>query len=241
MHFFRRSKIYLDAFTCRQEVIEYAPVVNASKVIPDWWKQLPKVLSSGTFFPQPTMKTCVGMYDYYNKSIVLPLWCDLQINCGNNGAYNWQFSDGASKAEPHTSNQFHGFVDDTKYVNLKLCSPWSFKTKTSLDWLVTDPAYNRQEHKNYFLAQGLLNFKHQVATNLQLFLDISTPKNYVIPFGTTFLFTPLTDKKVVVRRHLVTELEFNRTRDAGSSFITFTNNYQERKAISICPYKDKTK
>jgi hypothetical protein len=187
------------------------------------------------------MKTCVGMYDYYNKSIVLPLWCDLQIKCDNNGAYCWQFSDGVSKAETHDPKQFHGFVDSTKYGHLKLCSPWSFKTKTSLDWLVTDPIYNRQEHKNYFLTQGLLNFKHQSTTNLQLFLDISTAKSYLIPFGSTFLFTPLTDKKVVVRRHLVTELEYNRATSKVSGAITFINNYTKRKSISVCPYKDETK
>ena len=241
MHFFRSSKIYLDAFTCRQEVIEYAPVVNASKAMPDWWRQLPKAHVPNSFFPHSTMKTCVGMHDYYSKSIVLPLWCDLQIKCDGNGAYQWQFSDNISKAETHTSEQFHGFVDSTKYGNLKLCSPWSFKTKTSLDWLVTDPAYNRQEHKNYFLAQGLLNFKHQPTTNLQLFLDISTAKSYLIPFRSTFLFTPLTDKKVVVRRHLVTELEYNRTTSKALAFITFINNYKKRKSIPVCPYKDRTK
>ena len=241
MHFFRRSKIYLDAFTCRQEVIEYAPVVNASKVIPDWWKQLPKDTNSGLFFPHTTMKTCVGMQDYYNKSIVLPLWCDLQIKCEGNGTYHWQFSDNISGAESHTPKQFHGFVDDTEYGQLKLLSPWFFKTKADIDWLVTDPAYNRQEHKNYFLAQGLLNFKHQIATNLQLFLDVSNTKNYLIPFGSTFLFTPLTDKKVIVRRHLVTELEYARAINKSAAFITFINNYKKRKSIPVCPYKDETK
>ena len=64
MHFFKRSEVHLDCFTYRTDVIEYAPVVNAIEVIPDWWRELPKSIIDN-FSPAPTMKTCVGMSDYY--------------------------------------------------------------------------------------------------------------------------------------------------------------------------------
>jgi len=60
MHFFRSSKIHLDCFTARIDVIEKAPVVNAIEVIPDWWRKLPKeAYINNNFYPMPTMKTCV--------------------------------------------------------------------------------------------------------------------------------------------------------------------------------------
>ena len=105
MHFFTQPKIHLDAFTDLRYVVENAPVVNGIEAIPHWWKSLPKDTGQ-FFFPTPTMKTCIGMHDYYRKSICMPLWSDLCVSVGQNGTYNWQFSDSRSKAEIHAPQQY---------------------------------------------------------------------------------------------------------------------------------------
>jgi hypothetical protein len=136
--FFIKPKIHIDCFTSRREVIEYAPVVNAIEVIPDWWKDLPKERTDGNyFFPRPTMKTCVGMYDYYARSIAMPLWSDLAVNITDKENYEWQFSDGTTESAPHNKNEYTGLLGSSNYGQLKIISPWLFYTKDSITWLVS--------------------------------------------------------------------------------------------------------
>lgn len=242
MHFFRRPEIHLDCFTNRRDVIEYAPVVNAIEVIPEWWKSLPKsyVDPGDGFSPSGTMKTCVGMYNYYNKSIAMPLWSDLCIKVSPNKTYAWQFSDLLTTAVVHPSPQYSGFLEGSGYGHLKIESPWNFNTKSDVDWLMTAPVYNLNTFRDFTQAQGLLNFHRQLGTNIQLFVDTNTPRVYTIPFRTIFLFTPMTDKKVVIHRHLISDGEFA-SQGRRATAITFINKYVTQAKIPKCPYKDKTK
>lgn len=239
MHFFRRSKIHLDTFTCRKDVIEYAPVVNAIEVIPEWWKKLPKkVFIDGSTFPLPTMKTCIGMSSYYKNSVALPLWSELCIEA-NQDNYAWQFSDRKSVAHMHDPYQYDGFLGKN-YGHLKLESPWVFETKSDIDWLLTDAIYNKTELVNYAIPPGLLNFSKQNNTNIQLFINLTNNHSFTIPLHTPVLFTPLSDKKVVVHRHLISPEEFTRKRQMSSQ-ITFINAYGVSQKVVKCPYKDATK
>lgn len=241
MHFFRRSKIHLDCFTARRDVIEYAPVVNGMEVIPDWWKALPKqYVVPGFFNPAPTMKTCVGMYDYYNNSVAMPLWSDLCIRVNENKSWAWQFSNMTSTADTHNIAEFNGFVAPDGYGHIKLVSPWAFSTKENINWLVTQPIYGRHEFTNYTVAQGLLNFSKQTATHIQLFVDLQKEQVFTMPHRTPFLLTPLSDKEVVIHRELVTDEIFNSIKQK-SSMITFINKYKKSKKIALCPYKDNIK
>jgi hypothetical protein len=241
MHFFIRPKIHIDAFTYRRDVIEYAPIVNGIEAIPEWWKKLPKTApnSIDDFFPSATMKTCVGMRDYYHKSIAMPLWSDIYIDVLND-TYRWQFADERSNAVAHPEVQFNGFLNRSEYGNLKIKSPWLLVTKSDLNWIQTQPIYNREELKNYSMAQGLLNFKLQHTANIQMFLDLSTDRQFVIPFNSVFLFTPLSDKKVVVHRHLITQEQFNSKEDL-SAVSTRVNKYNLHNKLPKCPYKDNIK
>jgi hypothetical protein len=236
MHFFVKSKIHLDAFTNLRYVIEHAPVTNGIEAIPTWWKNLPKS-SGGTFFPTPTMKTCVGMHDYYNKSICMPLWSDVCISIEQDGSYKWQFSDFISTAEVHSPVQYKGFLPTNEYGHLKLRSPWLFYTKSDVSWVATNPIYNRLGFEDYTFAQGLLNFNRQHSTNIQLFLNVSRPRTFTIPFGSVFLFTPMSDKKVVLHRHLIGDQEFKSKSSFGAA-TKFINRYKHHQSTPKCPYKD---
>ena len=241
MHFFKRSKIHLDCFTFRRDVIEYAPVVNGIQAIPDWWKKLPKeVQVNGNIFPIATMKTCVGLYDYYNKSIAMPLWSDLCISIRSRNEYSWQFSDKITTALVHSKEQYAGVLQDSNFGHLKLESPWLFNTKSDINWILSDPIYNQKCFTNYVVAQGVLNFSRQSLTNLQLFINTTTPQNFTIPFGSVFLYTPMSDKKVVLHRHLISEEQY-KSKVTMSRTTTFISKYKAQQKIIKCPYKDETK
>lgn len=240
MHFFRRSKIHLDCFTSRKGVIETAPVVNGMEAIPEWWRKLPKhSYSQFRFYPEPTMKTCSGVIDYYNNSVAMPLWTELAIK-SSNGDFSWQFADKLTEAISHAHSQYEGFLNNSLYSHLKIISPWLFDTKSDVNWLLTDPVYNHVGFSGYVLAQGVVNFHRQPVTNLQFFIDKGIPDTFIVPFGSVFLFTPMSDKKVVVHRHLITEAEFKR-RESVTAPITFINKYKNQQKILKCPYKDNTK
>jgi len=238
--FFKRSTIHLNAFTWRRDVIEYAPVINAIEVIPDWWKNLPKqTLSNDGFSPMATMKTCLGMYDYYSKSVALPLWSDLCVNVKDKN-YNWQFSDGVSRAFAHPSQQYAGYRAAERYGHLKIESPWLFSVDQNVDWLITAPVYNSAEFGDYVLAQGLLNFSRHNDTNLQLFIDLKDNRTFFIPAKSVFMLTPLSDKKVVINRHLITREQYHSKLDLARA-TTFINKHKAHEKATKCPYTDNIK
>ena len=242
MHFFRRSKIHIDCFTNRREVIEFAPIVNGIEVIPEWWKALPKsaISPSDGFSPTPTMKTCVGMYDYYNKSLAMPLWSDLSVCVYENHEISWQFSDFVSRAGSHSYEQYDGVLPKSNFRHFKIDSPWLISTKSDINWLVSDPIYNHENFTDYVLAQGIVNFSKQNASSLQFFLNTKEPKVFTIPFRSMFLFTPMTTKKVVIHRHLVSNETFI-SKQVLTNPISFINKYKTYQKIPKCPYKDNIK
>jgi hypothetical protein len=211
------------------------------EAIPEWWKKLPKAAphTVDDFFPSATMKTCVGMQDYYYKSIAMPLWSDIYFEVSD-GAYKWQFADERSNAAIHSESQFNGFLNSSEYGHVKIVSPWLLSTKSDLNWIQTQPIYNREELKNYSLAQGLLNFKRQHSAHIQLFLNLSPSRQFVIPFNSIFLFTPLSDKKIVVHRHLITKEQFS-SKEELSMVSTRVNKYHLHNKLTKCPYKDNIK
>ena len=238
--FFKKPTIHLDAFTARKDVIEYAPVVNGIEKIPAWWKELPKsYVRKNSFFPIPTMKGCVGLSSYYSKSIAMPMWSDLSVNVLENGAYQWQFSDSISTADVHDEEQFTG-LGISGYGHIKLVSPWRFKTKQDLNWVSTCPIYNLHNNNDFIFAQGLLNFKHQATTNVQMFLNTQNPRTFLIPFNTVFMFTPMSESNVVIHRHLISNDEYNLISQT-SMLNTFVGKYNLHNRLPQCPYKDKTK
>jgi hypothetical protein len=233
--FFKKPVIHLDAFTARRDVIEYAPVVNGIDKIPTWWKNLPKsYVVPGTFSPQSTMKSCAGLTNYYNKSIAMPLWSDLAINVSSKDNYQWQFADEMSSATTHDATQFSGF-NTSGYGHLKIYNPWLFETKHDIEWMLSCPIYSLNSHNEFIFPQGLLNFKRQRAANIQLFLNVNQPKSFVIPFDTVFLLTPLSDSKVVIHRHLLTEEQY-KSKSQSDIRSTFINKYQLHNRIEKCPF-----
>lgn len=240
MHFFKKPEIHLDCFTYRRDVIEYAPVVNGIEKIPEWWKALPKsFVHESSFYPTATMKGCVGMYNYYHKSVAMPMWSDLCINVPVKNQYQWQFSDGVSSADIHGEQQFTGLSVDG-FSNIKIKSPWLFKTKLAVDWLLSCPMYSLQNQSNFIFPNGILDFKTQSTTHIQLFINTQQPGTFTIPFDTLFLFTPISDAKVTIHRHLVTMPEYVSMTELATQ-NTFLGKYRLHKRIQKCPYKDKTK
>lgn len=242
---FPQKKIVLDCFTDNSSVIELAPVLPAVKLIPDWWKNLPQsMFDEETLNGVTTMKNCVGMVDYYAKSIAIPMWCDVSIKINKNKTYNWQFADRISKAEVHNiEEQAKGFLPE--HGHLKLVSPWLFKTKENINWVWSHPTYNYANNADITSLPAISNYYHQNGSNINMMINLNSAKTIVIPHLTPVaLLTPMSDRKVEVVRHLVSTEEFQKITNRNTT-ITFINKYKKiiktKKQLGNCPFHSRFK
>jgi hypothetical protein len=237
---FSKKKIVLDCFTKEEHVINYAPIDYAIKHMPDWWKNLPPtVLNDDGFSPRATTKKCIGISDYYKYSIVLPLWSDLSIRIAENKSYEWHFSDGETNAIVHDmANQATGFL--SSYGHMKIVSPWAFKTKEDIKWVWTHPTYSFKDSSDITSLPAIIDYKYQTGTNINIMLNLNSPKTILIPHGQPLAhMVPMSDRKVEIVRHLVSEKEFRSIQSINRN-ITFIDKYQSIKQktekFSRCPF-----
>ena len=233
---FPKKKIVLDCFTSKPYVIEHAPINYAIKNIPDWWKDLPASYRDG-HQPRLTMKSCVGMVDYYVKSIAIPLWCDLSISVDADKVYSWHFSDDITTAQIHPINtQATNFLND--YGHMKILTPWLFKSEKNVDWVWSHPSYNYSNSNNVVSLPGISNFYYQHNTNINMMVHLDQEKSFLMPYGEPLaLLTPMSDRKVEIVRHLVSEQEYFSIYQRASA-ITFVDKYKSmlKNKFGSCPY-----
>jgi hypothetical protein len=238
---FPKSKITLDCFTTNETIIKTAPVDFATKHFPEWWKNLPSEYVDG-FFSRPTMKNCAGMNDLYGYSIAIPLWSDFALHTNNN-QFEWQFSDKKTNVGNHNiQKQANGFLP-SNYSHLKIISPWNFKCKKDINWMWNTPFYNFSQYPDIVIPNAIINFKHQIKTNINFLFRSDEDKTILLKQGTPLvLLTPLTDKKIEIVRHLIDEKEFQNQKRTN---IAFTNVYKkiikQTQKFSSCPFKNHTK
>jgi len=241
---FPKKKLVLDCFTHHEYIAKTAPILPAIKVIPDWWRGLPSSFYEESFHPFPTMKNCVGMIEYYKKSIVIPMWSELAVSIEPNGMYRWQFSDGTTEAKPHDiTKQATGFLND--YAHLKISSPWLLRTKEDISWVWSHPTYSYPKSHNIVSLPAIVKYNTQFSTNINILISRKEQGIITIPQGQPMVFmTPMSDKKVEIVRHVISKEEWD-TKNAISNSISFIDKYRvgikKAEQFSDCPFHNHTK
>jgi hypothetical protein len=207
----KKTEVIVDCFTYSSFAYDYAKIDYAVKFIPDWWKETPKVFNG-----EATIRNCKGLIDFYKNGLILPSWFEMELNVlrkGDPERFRWIASnqDVASHGS-HSSNQFLGFAEDDG-VNLKIQSPWFLKTKEKINFVWSQPTWNLKK----FLPQvtvlpATVNFYEQHETHINLFLqnDIHEKKFLIEPKTPLVIMHPMTDKKIKLNHHYVTEKETER-------------------------------
>lgn len=222
--FHRTSKIYLDCFTHKNHVLEMTPIISASKAVPDWWKKLDKgkLTYNWEVAQSPrntlTMKSCYGFLELYKRGVVIENWCDFRLRIMDHG-FQYMYSD-SPPPEEHSRHQIgEGFRN---YHHLKLSSPWIFKEKTGVKFHF-GPAQWSLEDYDFRVVPGVVDYRVNGYTNV----NIMIPKvekdqivEYGIPVGQPLVhIIPLSDKKIVVKNHLISKTEYdNMFRHSASLF-----------------------
>lgn len=235
MFFFKKKQLHVDFFTCRSEVYDYASIDQASKFIPRWWRDLPKLSKGETSF---NMRYCSGFNDLYKRGVIIPLWSDLNVVIGPQGTTGgaYQYSDMTSKADYHPQEQRGDFASDS--IHLKLINPWVARCSEDVPWISIGTQYNQQSLSDYALVNGILEFKYQYGININLmFARHAAERSILIEHGTPLMqLIPLDGRKVVHHNHLVSADEMAKI-TRNSTPITFQANYY--RVMQLMKMKEK--
>jgi hypothetical protein len=139
------------------------------------------------------------------------MWSDLTVYVepAMRDGYAWKFADNRSKVTHHDEFQRGDFMPSEHFQHIKLGSPWHLKCKEDINFLFFDPFWPSYEGEEVaIIPPGLLSFQHQQGTNVNMFIRKlpDEARTVEIKFNTPLVFlTPLTERKVVLRHHLVSQ------------------------------------
>ena len=211
MFFIKKKEFVLDCFTYLPYVYDYAKINQANKYLPDWWKNTPAANGNN-----PTIKHCAGLSDFFKTGVVIPSWFEMELTIrqlGGDQRCAWEASNTDVNTESsHTPDQFAEFAHEDGN-NLKLTSPWLFKTKEDINFTWTQPTWNmRKLLNNVTVLPAVVNFKYQHITNINLFVinKDNTETCKIPPLMPLAILHPLTEKKVIIKNHLVSKDEWER-------------------------------
>lgn len=237
--FFKKKKVVLDCFTFREYVHTYAKIDHGSNFYPDWWKK-----SANDFDGYVTIKYCSALTNFYNKGIVIPSWFSLKLNVESlsEKRYSWNSSNDFFKNISHRNGQFDRFCLGDGF-NFKIQSPWRFKTKRKVHFVWSDPIWsNRENLFNYSALPGVIEFRNQCGTNINLFLKYGDkPKSiYIEPLQPLVMLHAMSEEDIEIKNHLVSEKEWNNINgyremlflnDAIENYVNLLNYRKHRQKI----------
>lgn len=209
--FHRKKRITVDCFTALSPAFEYTPIVRASKTIPDWWKNLPKVGplkdDNGMFRIDNNMRRCYGFLELYKRGAIIEAWSDnhLEINPDN---YRFHVTIG-DKPTWHEREQFQGAFNN--YHHVKLMSPWHLRDKTGMPFMFMGAEWNNE--LPYKVLPGIVEYQNVSGTHINLMVPKYTSSyDMDIKMGTPLVhIIPLRDDvHVDFKCHLLTQDELQR-------------------------------
>lgn len=243
------DEIVLNCYTYLPYAYEYAQIDFAINYAPPWWKKMP---SYSVDTDKATLKSCVAVLDYFKKGIVIPSWFEMDVNVNektNDLWYTWIASNpDVATDNSHTPDQIPGFANkDGK--NIKITSPWKFTTEEEIYFSWTEPSWHLRDLLSYItVLPAVINFKFQNSTEVNLFvINKDAPEKFTIPALTPLVILhPLTEKKIIIKNHLITKTEWDNMLGAQALVLKRSPSdptYKRRKKIAVekgegtCPFK----
>ena len=188
------------------------------KLLPEWFKTIDRTQES------PTLTTCPGFVELFKKSISIPLWSDINITYKQDQIINVQMPGigpvTSEFVQIHTPNQWgDGFQDS---LHIKLMNPWHVTSNISTPFLMHDAVWHKRSISDYNVLSGVIEFKYQHASHINIMLPKSTKeKTLELKAGTIIAhLTPLVDTKLSIESKLVSHEEWRGLINYISSFKT---------------------
>lgn len=214
MFFFCKPKtIVLDVFTTDQHLIDMLPPDYADKFKPSWWNDIEDYtdyIGPGIAIQGNTMKRCVGFKNYYSdRAIVVPLWASFILEYATDGSRHVVSNPDYGMEFQKPTQRGSKYVND--YHHFKLSSPWKFKEKSGINFLFSQAFYNFKDPAELILPPAVLNYRHQHGVLVNFF--VKKPKEgetarLELSAGQPLIhLTPLSEKKVLIKPHLISKEE----------------------------------
>jgi len=251
---FKSKDIILDCYTCIPWVYDNAKINYGNKYMPQWWKDTPSKTQHG----EDTIRVCQGLIDFYKSGIVIPSWFEANFHIKSKydtheNAYTWEASNYAVNTDGSHSQEQWGLYSRDNGNNIKLESPWVFKTKDPIQFTWTQPTWSLRDCVDHLtVLPAVVDYKYQHWTNINwLVVNKDEPKNInIAPLTPMVIIHPMTDRNVIIKNHLVSKDEWDRI-GGGTEFMLLQGNknlYQSKKRlvdkiekIEGCPYMNKGK
>lgn len=241
--FHRKSKITIDCFTDNYFAYNYAPIKKASKSLPDWFKNLPVAKRKWKeYHPDENrnIKHCYGFVELFKRGLMIETWCDHLFNISDQGIQYTLSGSGKNSRPPvvHPQSLYPGgFIN---YNHLKLQCPWMFVEKTGVQFLYTAPTWLLENY--YFdVLPGIVEYKvnRTTAANLMFVKPGGSKYEVFVPAGQPIAHViPLCeDKEIEIKNHLISEKEYIRMNDQGTSLALFGGfNSLKKLDEKNCPF-----
>ena len=201
--------IILDCYTYNPHAYKFAKINHGHHYIPEWRKSTPPIVEK-----HPTIKNCPAFIEYYKKGIVIPMWCELEVQIQPKGdvLFTWKSSQKDFYIDEHRQDQFEGFAKKDGH-NLKIISPWLIKCKENINFTFTQPIWNQRDTMfNFMLTPGVISFKYQMDCNLNYFFQQKDTQQVINIKTLTpmVIMHPISERKVKLRHHLLTSKDRER-------------------------------
>jgi hypothetical protein len=230
---------------------EYAKPDFAYKFFPEWFVKLPKKikLPESKDEKSDSIKSCLAFKKYYTSNNIIipsPYNAVIKISSIEQSLYEWTIKAlDSEKAVEHNRIQFEGFLQDD-HQHLKFPNPWKFKTNKFINFMWTDPVWNRSNVLDYSILPGVVDYKYQVDAAINLIFKY-TEKPHSINFNLgepLVMLTPLSDCNIKIKHHLLSKNEVlslgfvsksvgeNKYKDAKKTIQAA----EKRDAMKKCPF-----
>ncbi len=244
MFFFKKPVVHIDAFTNNVGAFKATPIIESYKSMPKWMDQVPRTKHSySTEFgsikntSRRSVRTCPGFLDLYKRGFIIESWADFRIE-SNEKDYSYHYTNGPAPTTFVDDVNFHpGFKD---YHLFKLSSPWLIESDDIP--FVTFGTEWSLENVDARIIPGSINFN--MNSNVNVFLAFKKQQATItIPIGEPLVqFVPLTEKKVKIHNHLISNEEMQRKIMPSSiSFRGWRKTFSlvkraEERAKIKCPF-----
>jgi hypothetical protein len=245
MFLFKKKPIVVDCFTYNAGIEEFFPISAASEYFPEWWKNLPKEVNAtytGIQHKMSSMKRCYGFIDLYKNSFIIPLWTDLLVESDETGNFNWSASANLAETCINTHDRSQYGPEFDNHIHMKINSPWLLTEKEGINFYFSPAFWNQIKFMNdLYITPGIVNYKHQATTHINCFIQKKHNK-ILLESGTPMIYlTPMTDRPVVLKTHVVSYEEYNNIFTKSQYSSSFVNKYKKNKNIkdsneSKCPF-----
>jgi len=232
----------MEMWTNHKPLLEVAPPVKASRMIPEWFEKLhsdldvldpkfPKTAPIVKDYMSHTIKKCPAIVDYVTEGFIIPYWTDTIVQrIGNQFQFEHNqtaLDDGFGQIEFHSFEQLptFPFKEDDFNEGVKFISPWFFKTPPGWSTLFLPPLLHNEDR--FTLLPGIVETDvfHQVNFPSIFHLEGQT----IIKRGDPFLHViPFKRESMDLELRVSTEQDKELIRNQGMELRSkFTNGYRD--------------